>query len=111
METGEYAATALRRIGLALMCLAGLTVASSPAIAATSVFESAPSESRAVTVQGKGDGRADDTDAIQRALDQAAEAPGGGIVFLPSGRYRISRTILVWPAVRLLGTGRTRPVL
>ena len=111
MKKEGYAVTALRRIGLALMCAAALTVAGSPALAATSIFESAPVEPRAVTVQGKGDGRADDTDAIQRALDKAAELPGGGLVFLPSGRYRISRTILVWPAVRLMGTGRTRPTL
>jgi hypothetical protein len=111
MDKERYAVRALRRIGFALTGVAALIVASAPVIAATSVFESAPNEPRAVTVKGKGDGRADDTDAIQRALDQASESPGGGMVFLPSGRYRISRTILVWPAVRLFGTGRTRPVL
>ncbi len=30
---------------------------------------------------------------------------------LPSGRYRISRTLLVWPSVRVFGVGPTRPVL
>ena len=111
MSKQGYAMTALSRILLALVCIAVVTATNSAALAGTSVFESAPAESRAVTVQGKGDGRADDTDAIQRALDKAAELPGGGMVFLPSGRYRISRTIFVWPAVRLLGTGRTRPVV
>ena len=72
-------------------------------------MQSAPSDPRAVTVKGKGDGKADDTDAIQHALDEAAEH--GGVVFLPSGRYKISRSILIWPAVRFFGTGRTRPVL
>jgi hypothetical protein len=81
------------------------------AFASTSAFQAAPTDPRAVIVKGKGDGRADDSDAIQHAIDQAAEHGGGGVVFLPSGRYRISRTILVWPAVRLFGTGRTRPVL
>ena len=79
--------------------------------ASTSAFESAPSDPRAITVKGQRDGRADDTDAIQQALDQAAEKPGGGLVFLPSGRYRISRTLLVWPSVRVFGVGPTRPVL
>jgi hypothetical protein len=111
MDKEGFAVTPLRRIALVLMCLTALMGAQSPALAATSAIETAPTEPRAVTVQGKGDGRADDTDVIQRALDQAAAAPGGGIVFLPSGRYRISRTILVWPSVRVLGTGRTRPVL
>ncbi|NIK88373.1 hypothetical protein FHS83_001691 [Rhizomicrobium palustre] len=58
---------------------------------------------------GKGDGQADDTAALQAAIDKAAD--GGGIVFLPPGRYRISRTILVWPGVRIYGVGASRPVL
>jgi len=99
-----------RRIGFSLACAAALTAAAG-AFASSSVFESAPNDPRAVTVKGKADGRADDSDAIQRALDQAAQRGGGGVVFLPSGRYRISRTILIWPAVRLLGTGPTRPVI
>src|SRR5215475_9815088 len=89
------------RLGRAswLICIAVLTAAAAPALASTSAFESAPADPRAVTVKGKGDGRADDTDAIQHAIDQAAEHGGGGVVFLPSGRYRITRSVLVWPAV------------
>jgi len=100
-----------RWLGTWLAGVAALAAAAGPASASTSVFESAPADPRAVTVKGKGDGRTDDSDAIQLAIDQAAEHTGGGIVFLPSGRYRISRTILVWPAVRVFGVGRTRPVL
>ena len=108
-----HAATARRQpwIAALLICLLGLTATAGSAADSKSVFESAPADPRAVTVEGKADGRADDTDAIQRALDQAAAHGGGGIVFLPSGRYRISHTILVWPAVRLFGVGPTRPVL
>jgi sugar lactone lactonase YvrE len=98
------------RRGSLLVCFTALTLIATTAFASTSAFQAAPADPRAVTVKGKGDGRADDSEAIQSALDQAAEH-GGGVVFLPSGRYRISRTILVWPAVRLFGTGRTRPVL
>ncbi|HEY6925039.1 MAG TPA: glycoside hydrolase family 55 protein, partial [Steroidobacteraceae bacterium] len=100
-----------RGFGLWLLGLIGLTAAVGPACAATSAFESAPNDPRAVTVKGKGDGRADDTDAIQHAIDQAAEHGSGGVVFLSSGRYRISRSLLVWPAVRIFGIGKTRPVL
>ncbi|MGI4947520.1 MAG: glycosyl hydrolase family 28-related protein [Janthinobacterium lividum] len=73
-----------------------------------------------MTVAGVGDGRADDTAALQTAIDAAAgpagtgkagPRDGGGIVFLPSGRYRLSRSILVPPGVRLFGVGPTRPVL
>jgi hypothetical protein len=81
------------------------------ATASTSVFATAPHDPRAVTVKAVGDGRADDTAAIQAALDQAKGGGDGGIVFLPSGRYRISRTLFIWPAVRLFGFGPTRPVL
>ncbi len=56
-----------------------------------------------------GDGAADDSAAIQAAIDHAAEH-GEGIVFVPSGRYRVTRTIYVWPAVRVIGYGKTRPV-
>src|ERR1039457_299902 len=56
-----------------------------------------------------GDGTADDSAAIQSAIDQAA-ARGQGILFVPEGRYRITQTIYVWPAVRVIGYGATRPV-
>ena len=81
-----------------------------PALASTSVFATAPSDPKAVTVAGRGDGVADDTAALQSAIDRAGEG-SGGIVFLPSGRYRISRSILVWPGVRIFGTGPSRPIL
>ena len=55
------------------------------------------------------DGQADDSEAIQAAIDRAAEH-GEGILFVPSGRYRITRTIYIWPAVRVIGYGATRPV-
>lgn len=56
------------------------------------------------------DGRFDDSAAIQQAIDRVQETTGQGIVFIPSGRYRISRTLFVWPRIRLIGYGATRPV-
>ena len=55
------------------------------------------------------DGLGDDSIAMQAAIDRAAQN-GEGIVFIPSGRYRLTRTIFVWPAVRVIGYGATRPV-
>jgi len=79
--------------------------------AAASTFASQPNDPRAVVVKATGDGRTDDSAAIQAALDRAQGGGEGGVVFLPSGRYRISRTLFVWPAVRVFGVGPTRPVL
>jgi sugar lactone lactonase YvrE len=55
------------------------------------------------------DGVADDSDAIQQAIDQVPA--GGGVVFVPEGRYRITKTIYIWPSVRLIGFGAARPVI
>jgi sugar lactone lactonase YvrE len=55
------------------------------------------------------DGVADDSSTMQAAIDRAAQN-GEGIVFVPSGRYLLTRTIYVWPAVRVIGYGATRPV-
>jgi len=74
-----------------------------------SVFATQPQDARAVTVDASGDGRTDDTAAIQSAIDAAYAKGGGGIVFLPSGHYRLTRTLFVWPGVRLFGVGATRP--
>lgn len=96
------------------MLVAAPLVASLPASAAIqpgSVMIARPDDPSAVVVQGAGDGRTDDSDAIQRALDSASDKNGHGIVFLPSGRYRITRTLVVPIGVRVFGTGRTRPVI
>lgn len=58
-----------------------------------------------------GDGIADDSAGIQKAIDKVADTTKQGIVFLPSGRYRITKTIYIWPGVRVIGYGSTRPVL
>jgi sugar lactone lactonase YvrE len=58
----------------------------------------------------KADGLADDSTAIQAAIDKAEADYGEGIVFIPEGRYRVTRTIYVWPGVRVIGYGANRPV-
>lgn len=86
----------------------GAQAASTPA--SVSAFQQMPDDPHAVVVRAKGDGVADDSAAIQQAIDSAANKGEGGLVFLPSGRYRITRSILIPLAVRIYGMGKTRPV-
>ncbi len=83
---------------------------------AASVFTARPDDPGAVYLAAPafavhGDGVGDDTAAIQAALDKAASTPSGGILFVPSGRYRLTGTLYVWRGVRIIGYGTTRPVL
>jgi len=82
---------------------------------AASFYSGRPADPRAVdfTAQAFGahaDGTADDSDALQRAIDRVQETTGAGVLLIPEGRYRLSKTIYVWQGIRLLGYGATRPV-
>ncbi len=82
-----------------------------PAHAASiSAYLTKPDDPAAITLQARGDGKSDDSAAIQSAIDSARNEGRGGIVFVPSGRYRLTRTIFIWPGVRIFGYGKTRPV-
>jgi sugar lactone lactonase YvrE len=56
------------------------------------------------------DGIGDDSTALQQAIDIVASSTGAGVLFIPEGTYRLTKTIYVWPGVRLIGYGKTRPV-
>ncbi len=63
-----------------------------------------------VNVRGKpyraaADGRTDDTQAIQRAMDDTRKR-GGGIVFLPAGEYYVAGHLVVPGGVTLMGIAR-----
>jgi hypothetical protein len=55
--------------------------------------------------RAKGDGRTDDTAAIQRAVDQ------NEIVFLPKGCYLLTRPLELKPQTKLIGVGQTISLL
>jgi hypothetical protein len=97
------------RHALALAALMAISAAGSAA--SVSAYQTMPDDPKSIVVRAaKGDGQADDTAAIQDAINRAANGGQGGIVFLPSGRYRITRSILIPLAVRVYGVGPTRPV-
>lgn len=59
----------------------------------------------------KGDGVSDDTAAIQEAINKVKQSMNFGIVFIPEGAYRISKTIYIPKAIRLIGYGKNRPTI
>lgn len=64
----------------------------------------------AVYLSARADGKTDDSAAIQSAIDKVQESTGEGILFVPEGRYLVTRTIYVWPGIRVIGYGSQRPV-
>ncbi len=87
-----------------------------PMWAATSYYPLRPDDPKAVYLVRNekglhGDGVGDDTEAIQAAINNVQETTGQGIVFLPEGRYRLSKTVFIWSGIRVIGYGAHRPTL
>jgi glucan 1,3-beta-glucosidase len=69
--------------------------------------------------QATGDGLTDDTNAIERALHEglrciqncAGTSTNGAVVYVPPGRYVISRTIVMPFYTQLIGDPNDKPVL
>jgi hypothetical protein len=84
-------------------------------ITAQSMFPTKPDDAHAVYLErgsfgAVADGKADDTAAIQAAIDKVQESAGQGVVFVAEGRYRVSQAIHLWTGIRLVGWGAHRPV-
>ncbi|WP_438480281.1 glycosyl hydrolase family 28-related protein [Oleiharenicola lentus] len=98
-------------LALSLGVINGWAVASAP-----SVFPQRPADERALEFsrphfEVHADGQGDDAPALQAAIDRIHATPEKrGIIFVPSGTYRLGRTVNVWRGVRLIGYGATRPV-
>jgi hypothetical protein len=98
------------------LALTMLLVFSHKLMASTSYFTERPEDPGAVCLTADkfpvhADGFADDSDALQQAIDKIQETTNQGILFLPSGRYRVTRTIYIWPGIRIFGYGKTRPTI
>ncbi|NQT26217.1 SMP-30/gluconolactonase/LRE family protein [candidate division KSB1 bacterium] len=57
------------------------------------------------------DGKTDVSDELQKAINQIKNEKNFGILFIPEGEYRISKTIYIPKAVRLIGYGKKRPLI
>ena len=57
----------------------------------------------------KADGKSDVSDALQAAVNSIKEERGFGTLYLPEGKYRITRTIYVPGSIRIVGYGAKRP--
>jgi sugar lactone lactonase YvrE len=77
---------------------------------AESTITARPDDPRAVYLDAPAE-HADSSAALQAAIDKASAASRReGIVFVPAGRYMLSHTVYLWPGIRLIGYGATRPV-
>ena len=97
-------------------CLAALGFVFSSLAVGQSLLTQRPDDPQAVYLDdpafhAKGDGRSDDTEALQAAIDQVVATRREGIVFIPPGRFRLSHTVYVWAGIRLIGYGPARPTL
>lgn len=57
----------------------------------------------------KADGKTDVSEALQNAINQVKQEKNFGVLFIPEGKYLISKTIYVPGAIRLIGYGKNRP--
>ena len=57
----------------------------------------------------KADGKTDISEQLQAAIDQLKREKAFGILFIPEGKYRISKTIYIPNSIRLIGYGKNRP--
>lgn len=80
--------------------LAAIGASGFPAIAATQPAVSRAPLGRLISAAdygAVGDGVADDTRALQAGLDAAFSVPDGGMLLLPPGQYKITRTLRIAP--------------
>ncbi|WP_058189027.1 glycosyl hydrolase family 28-related protein [Terracidiphilus gabretensis] len=93
-----------------LSLLLALALSLCPAsFASSSTITTRPDDPHAVYLDAPS-ANADSSAALQAAIDKAEGPAREGLVFIPTGRYRLTRTIYLWPGVRLIGYGATRPV-
>lgn len=79
-----------------------------------SVYTQRPEDSEAVYFTAdnyniKANGKMDVSDQLQTVINRLKSEHNFGIVFIPEGTYKITKTIYIPGAIRLIGYGRQRP--
>jgi hypothetical protein len=79
-----------------------------------SVYQTAPDDPAAAyftpaNFKITADGKTDVSDALQQAINRVKTKDNFGIIFIPEGKYLISKTIFIPTAIRLIGYGKNRP--
>src|ERR1700745_3919989 len=93
----------LRVLGVCVIA----AIALPPVAVAQSVITTRPDDQAGIFVTASSTDAGGETAAIQAAIDKAGASFSGGIVFIPSGRYRLTHTVYVWRGVRLVGYDAT----
>jgi sugar lactone lactonase YvrE len=81
---------------------------------AQSVYTNVPEDQEALFFTSelfniKANGKQDVSDALQLAINTLKKEKNFGILFVPEGKYLISKTIYVPKAIRIIGYGQNRP--
>jgi len=101
-------------LSLLLLFCTGLIYAQVPKEKSESVYKLKPNDPEAVyftpeNFNIRSDGKMDVSEALQAAINQVKREKNFGILFIPEGKYRISKTIYVPANIRLIGYGNIRP--
>jgi hypothetical protein len=104
-----------KRILIGMLILtSGMLIAQADPDPEQSVYQMKPDDPEATYFTSeyyniRADGEMDVSLALQSAINQLKTEKNFGILFIPEGKYRISRTIYIPAAIRLIGYGKSRP--
>jgi hypothetical protein len=99
--------------GLLCLSLQGISQ-KNQAVKSTSVFQLKPDDAEAFYFTparfiADPSGKTDISDSLQSAINTLKRMKNFGILFIPEGKYLITKTIYVPQAIRLIGYGKNRP--
>lgn len=106
-----------KRIGLLVACLllGSFIKLKSSEVITHSIYPERPNDQEAVYFTTANfnittDGKTDVSGELQKAINQLKTQKNFGIIFIPEGTYKITRTIYIPKAIRLIGYGEKRPM-